>query len=650
MHFLHPMLLLGSAGAFVALGLVFAVTNRARRRALARIGAERLLPQLTASLSPGRRHLKQALLAVGTALILIAFARPEYGYRWEEVQRRGVDLLFAIDTSKSMLTRDVKPSRLERAKLAVRSLAEKFPENRVGLVVFAGDAFVETPLTLDHGIFDESVAALDTSVIPVGGTNLASAIDRATQALAGDTHDKVVVVLTDGEELTGDALDAAKRAAKNGVVIHTIGVGTPRGELVPEATTDRQTQFVRDESGKLVTSRLDEARLAGIARATGGQYRPLGDSGAGLESLYQDELAKLPASELAARSVRVPIERFQWPLGAGILLLAIEPFIGERKRRRARRALLARPAMAAGVVGALVLLPSAAWASPQSAERAYAKGDFKSAERQYAEAARSTPSDARLSFNTGTAAYRNGAYDQAAKTFESALRSTDLGLQEQAYYNLGNTSFRAGQALLAKQDVDGTKARWKQAIDEYERALHLRGDDADARYNLDFVKRKLAELEQHAPEQRQNPAGSKQDQQQKNQGQGQPEPRQGQGEQQRKQQGQQQKQPGQGQPQNQRGQGQPQNQQGQGQPQNQQGQGAGKPPQGQGRAQSNGQEQQQAGDLKQESEGDGSRPGALSKTDAEGLLDSLRGDLQLGARSTKDAKHAAPTDETERDW
>jgi Ca-activated chloride channel family protein len=590
--------------------------------------------------------------------VLVAFARPELGYRWEEVQRRGVDLLFAIDTSKSMLTRDVKPNRLERAKLAVRSLAQKFPGNRVGLVVFAGDAFVETPLTLDHGIFDESVATLDTNVIPIGGTNLGSAIDRAAQALAGNTHDKILVLLTDGEELSGDALDAARRAANAGVVIHTIGVGTPRGELVPEPAEKGQTAFVRDESGKLVTSQLDETRLASIAHATGGEYRPLGDTGAGLESLYHDRLAQLPASELASRSVRVPVERFQWPLGAGLLLLALEPLIGERKRQRARRASPLRAAAATGVLAALLILPSAAWASPQSAERAYAKGDFKTAERDYAAAAHSTPSDARLSFNTGAAAYRSGAYEDAAKAFESTLRSTDLGLQQQAYYNLGNASFRFGEAALAKQDLDATRARWKQAIDEYERALRLRADDADARYNLDLVRRKLAELEKRAPEQQQQPSSGSKQPQQNQQGQGQSKPQQGQGQQQRQQgqgqqqnQGQQRKQQGQGQQQKQQGQGQQQNQQNQGQQQNHQSQGQAKPPQSDNQAQQNESGQQQpANGTPHDAEGEHSGPGTLSKADAENLLDSLRGQLKLGAQSPKDVKQAIPSHETERDW
>ncbi len=648
MHFVHPAFLVIAAAAVVALGFMFAAADHARRRALARVGAQRLLPRLTASLSKARRRSKQAALAVGTALVLVAFARPELGYRWEQVQRRGVDLLFAIDTSKSMLARDVKPNRLERAKLAVRSLVEKFPDNRVGLVVFAGDAFVETPLTLDHGIFDESVAALDTSVVPVGGTNLGSAIDHATRALAGDTHDKVLVLLTDGEDLAGAALDAATRAAKEGVVIDTLGVGTPSGELVPESGENGQTRFVRDQAGKLVTSRLDEAALASIARATGGEYRPLGDTGQGLDSLYRDRLAKLATSELASRSIRVPIERFQWPLAAGLLLLGLEPLIGERKRRRGRRTSQPRPVVAAGVVAVLMLLPGRAWASPQSAERAYAKGDFDTAEREYADAAHSTPGDARLSFNAGAAAYRKGAYDAAAKAFENTLRSTDLGLQEQAYYNLGNAGYRVGEAALAKQDVEGTKARWKQAIDEYERALRLRADDADARYNLEFVRRKLAELEQRTAEQRKNSTGSQQNQQKPG----------GQDQQQQNQQGQGQQQ------QNQQGQGQQQqSQQGAAQAKPQTGQGQTRPDQrGQQPAPSSakpsatqeppppqGEKSGRGGQGQNHSDADQPEPGALSKADAAALLDSMRGELRLGAPPRKGAQHATP-DEPERDW
>jgi Ca-activated chloride channel family protein len=607
MRFADPVFLVVAAVTAIVLAILFVLLAGARRRALAQLGSFRLLPSLTASLSRRRRFFKQGAVLGGAVLFCLALARPQLGFRWEEAHRRGVDILFAIDTSKSMLTKDIKPNRLERAKLAVRSLVEKFPNDRVGLVAFAGSAFVETPLTLDHGIFDESVAALDTHVIPLGGTNIASAIDQSDKALSGDGHRKVLVLITDGEDLSGEALEAAERAAKDDVVIYTLGVGTPSGELIPVLGDDGQPKFVRDEKGALVTSRLDESLLSKIAHATGGDYRLLGDGGQGLEALYRDELSKLPQSDLASRSVRVPLERYQWPLALGLLLLGIEPIVSERRRQRAPSKRARSPRTTAAAVGlAALLVAPAALASPQSAEKLYKKGDFAGAERDYAAAAQSAPRDARLSFNVGAAAFRKGDFDQAAKAFESTLRTDDLGLQEQAYYNLGNASYRLGEGTLAKNDIDATKTRWKQAIDEYEGSLRLRADDADARYNLELVKRRLAELDkkqeqQKNDQQKQQPKkkDGKQDQKQKNgQGDKQDQKQNGQGDQDQKQLGQSQPQPG-----------------------------------------------QQGATPRDEQAG----PGELSKADAEALLDSLRGDLKL-ANHAHAAPHVTQPHEPQKDW
>ena len=625
MRFADPTYLFVAAAAAAILVILFALVGRARQRALARIGATRLLPGLTASLSRRRRLVKQSAIVGGAVLLCVALARPQLGYRWEEAHRRGLDILFAIDTSKSMLTRDVKPDRLERAKLAVRSLVQKFPGDRVGLVAFAGDAFVETPLTLDHGIFDESVAGLDTQIIPLGGTNIASAIEQADKALSGDEHRKILVLITDGENLAGNAVDAAERAAKDGVTIYTLGVGTPKGELIPEPGPDGQTQFVRDEHGALVTSHLDEGLLGKIARVTGGEYRPLGDSGQGLEALYRDELSKLPQSDLAVRSVRVPLERYQWPLGLGLLLLGLEPLVSERRSPRVAKARVKRTARtaaaAAAGIGVLLVAP-AAWASPQSALRAYQKGNFASAEQQYAAAARSSPSDARLSFDLGTAAYRKGDFEQAGKAFESSLRSENLGLQQQAYYNLGNASYRLGEATLAKKDIAATTAQWKRAIGEYEGALRLRPDDADARFNLEFVKKRLEELQKKQQQEQQNQnQNQKSDQQKQNGGKNSQDQKQngGKNSQDQKQNGQDQKQNGQDQKQN-------------GQDQKQ-----------------NGQDQKQ-GASPAEPGADNTAPGELSKADAEALLDSLRGELKV--LNPVPGPQAPPTRQQEprKDW
>ena len=626
MQFADPTYLIVAAVAAAVLVALFLALGRARKRALAQIGASRLLPGLTASLSRRRRLFKQAAIVLGVVLVCVALARPQLGFRWEEAHRRGADILFAIDTSKSMLTRDIKPDRLERAKLAVRSLVEKFPGDRVGLVAFAGSAFLQTPLTLDHGIFDESVASLDTSVIPLGGTNIAGAIRKARETLSDTGHRKVLVLITDGENLDGNAVKAAEQAAKDEVAIYTLGVGTPKGELIPERGSNGETKFVRDAQGKLVTSRLDDGLLARVARATGGDYRPLGDSGQGLEALYAEKLSKLPQSDLAARTVRVPIERYQWPLGLGLLLLGIEPLIGERRRRRHPRKARTAGRLVAAAAGLTALLASSsAWASPRSARRAYEQGDFDTAVQQYAAAAKATPSDPRLSFNLGAAAYRKGAFEQAGKAFESALRSDDLGLQQRAYYNLGNASYRLGEATLAKKDVEATKRQWKQAIDEYERSLQLRADDEDARFNLALTKKRLKELEQQQKKQQQK---QKSNQQKKNSGAQDQKQKGKQGAQDQEQKG---KQGAQDQKQN--------GQDAQDQKQNGQDAQDQKPQPGQPREQQRGKQ--------------GEAPaaaGEMSKADAKALLDSLRGELRVGARQQSRKTPTAQQQQPRKDW
>ncbi|MGA7118988.1 MAG: VWA domain-containing protein [Polyangiaceae bacterium] len=644
MRFAQPSILIVAAVACLALIALMVLGGRARKRALGRLGAAHLLAGLTASLSSGRRHAKQAMIVAGVTLLVVSFARPQLGYRWEEVHRRGVDLLFAVDTSRSMLTRDMKPNRLERAKLAVRDLVERFPDDRVGLVAFAGTAFLQTPLTLDHAIFEQSLDALDTSVIPLGGTNVSSAIEVANKALSDEQHKKVLVLLTDGEDLEGDALAAAEKAGKAGLVIYSVGVGTPRGELVPVASSDGRTQFVRDEQGGLVTSRLDETLLRRIAQATGGVYRPLGESGMGLESLYKEDLSALPQSDLSARSQKVPIERYQWPLGAALLLLGIEPLVGERRRRFAAQSRGARIenrkrgsrlAVAGAGFAAFLLVSGTASASPQSAERAYHAGQFDRAEAEYSKAQKAAPDDTRLSFDLGDAAYRKGDFDAAAKAFETTLRSDDLKLQSEAYYNLGNARYRIGEHALAGNDIDATRREWKQAVSRYEGALALDSKDQEARDNLELVKRRLAELDRQ------------QDKKERNQDKSAQNPKKDKGQQNDKKQ-----ENGKGQ-QNDKKQENGKGQQNDKKQENEKRQLDGEP-QGQG-PQSTPPPQSGRGDPKSAAPPDSktsaaeapSAPGELSKQEARALLDSLRGDLAVTPR----APHTPVVDAAPRkDW
>ena len=254
----------------------------------------------------------------------------------QESERRGLDILFAIDTSRSMLTPDVKPDRLTRAKLAVEDLIDHLSGDGVGLVAFAGEAFLQAPVTTDYDAFRETLQSLDTHTIALGGTDIAAAIRLgvSTLALRGDTQ-KVLVLLTDGEDLAGDALLAAQAAAKKGMIIFTEGVGTAAGELIPIPDGSGGTQFVKDPAGNFVKSRLDSDMLTQIAAATGGVYTPLGPQGQGVVKLYHEKLKGFTQRQHADRQVAVYAELVSVAAGrCRLRLLILEWLLGASVRRR----------------------------------------------------------------------------------------------------------------------------------------------------------------------------------------------------------------------------------------------------------------------------------------------------------------------------
>ena len=304
--------------------------------ALAKFVSAHLRRQLTRSISLGRRRLQRGLFLGALIGLFAALAGPQVGFHWEQVSRRGNDIIFAIDTSRSMLTPDVKPNRLTRAKLAIDDFAKKLDGDAVGIVAFAGTAFLACPVTLDYGAFHESLAAIDTGTIPRGGTNITSAIQAAQAVLRRrPSSDKILILVTDGEDLEGSAFEAAQAAAKaDGIKIFTVGVGTTAGDFIP-IPTEQGGGFVKDETGAFVRSRLDEQGLKAIAGATGGFYVPLGTQAEGLELIFQNVLGSIAKHDLASRQKKIYNERFQWPLAASFAMLLGSLLIGSRRRSRA---------------------------------------------------------------------------------------------------------------------------------------------------------------------------------------------------------------------------------------------------------------------------------------------------------------------------
>ncbi|NUN94203.1 MAG: VWA domain-containing protein [Verrucomicrobiae bacterium] len=501
MQFAHPWIAWLALPALLATLWALARAERRKRNALGRFATSRLIERLTASVSPSRRRAKRILLAAAVGALLLALARPQWGWREEEIHRRGTDLLFAVDTSKSMLAQDVHPNRLARAKLAVLDLMDRLEGDRVGLIAFAGTAFLQCPLTLDHDAFRASLDALDANVIPKGGTDLAKAIREAIAVFNNaPSNQKILLLLTDGEDLEQDSLAAAREAARAGLRVFTIGVGTPNGELVPIPGPNGTLDFAKDPEGRVVKSRLDEKRLAEIARITGGLYQPLGAQGDGLLALYQKGLSSLSRTQVLSRHHWTPIERFPWFVGFALLLLATEWMLGDRRR-------LPRSAAAAPrLLGATALLSAAFLASPAcaalwSADNAYREGRFQDALAAYRDAAKQDPNAPEIQFNLGASAYRTGDFKTAAGAFLKAAKTAKTPeLPPKALYNLGNALYRVGEST-EKMNADETIKTWEQAIQAYDQALKRKSEDADAKFNRDFVQRKLDALKKQSPPQ-----------------------------------------------------------------------------------------------------------------------------------------------------
>jgi Ca-activated chloride channel family protein len=513
MTFANPRIL-WLLGVFPPLLLVFFWWAwRRRQELIAQFIQARLLPGLTVGISDTRVKFRLAFLLLAVICLILALARPQWGFDWEPTRQRGLDIVVAIDTSKSMLAEDIAPNRLVRAKLAALDIMQQARSDRLGLVAFAGSAFLQCPLTIDDAVFRQSVDALDVNIIPQGGTALAEAIEKALAAFSEADSFKALVLLTDGEDHDSGAVAAAKKAAAAGLQIFTVGIGTANGELLQVKDVNGRSDYIRDEDGNVVKSHLNEALLMDIAKQTdhGVYYRLQGAKT--IEMLYTQNLSKLPKSEHEEKLVRRYHERYHWPLAFAFLFLAAEMLFPERRRESKPRSIVASKTLnTATALCFLLLLPAWTRGSTASALRDYKDGKYSDALKQYEKMLQNRKDDPRLHFNAGAAAYRGKNFEQAAKEFDAALAAPDLKLQELSYYNRGNARFWLGDQI---QDPSKKTETWTGAMKDFESSLKLNPQDSDAKFNYQFVKKKLEELkQQQQQQQQQNKNDQKQDQNQ----------------------------------------------------------------------------------------------------------------------------------------
>jgi Ca-activated chloride channel homolog len=464
--------------------------DRSAKKRLRQLLSPDLLPALVDSPLNWLRMVRRACLLCALAFFVFALARPEWGVTQETIAYRGRDVMIAIDTSRSMLASDASPSRLGRAKLVAEDLIAALPNERIGLIAFAGDADVQAPLTIDHDTVIDTLNHLDTNSVARGGTDIAAAIRVAQLALGQKEKSfRALVLLTDGEELDEDGVEAAQKAAAAGIRIFTVGVGSPAGAQI----TLPSGQVLRDRAGNVVVSRLDENRLRSIAEVTGGFYLRLTSTTA--SRLISEGLLHLGDSNTTNRSLTKPIERYQWPLSIGLFFLLVALAAADRIRKT--RLPLKQAA-------ALLLLSVALPVSSRAASALdfYRNGDYEAALDLWQEELKAHPHDPVLNLNAGNAAYRLEKFQDAFENYAEAMNSPDLKLRQDAYYNAGNALFKAGDN---EEDIERQLTNYYDAKYQYEQALDLDPNDAAAKKNLQLLMQRIKEAEQQkkAAQQRQ---------------------------------------------------------------------------------------------------------------------------------------------------
>jgi Ca-activated chloride channel homolog len=320
-------------GLIPLLVVLFIILFRMRKQALKRFGNLEVISQLIPDLSFQRPVIKFIFLLLGATCIIIGLARPQFGSKLREIKREGVEVIIALDVSNSMMAEDIKPSRLERAKLDIAKLVDRLVNDKIGLIVFAGDAYTQIPITTDYVSAKLFLNTISTDIVPRQGTAIGSAIELGMKSFTQqEESSKALIIITDGENHEDDALESARMAVEKGITVHTIGIGSPQGSPIPVYTGGGQKSYWKDKDGETVISKLDESMLQRIAAAGKGSYIRSTDSRVGLDKLFQ-EINRMEKQELESRIYSEYEERFQYIFGLALLFLLLEFIILERKNR-----------------------------------------------------------------------------------------------------------------------------------------------------------------------------------------------------------------------------------------------------------------------------------------------------------------------------
>jgi Ca-activated chloride channel family protein len=313
--------------------IIFLIAFYQRKKAIKRIGNMPVIRELMPEMSNTRHIIKFILILLAIGSLIVAIARPQFGTTLKKVKRRGVELVIALDVSNSMLANDIKPTRLKRAKMAISKLADKLHDDRIGLIVFAGDAYMQIPITIDYSAVKMILGTINTNIVPKQGTDLGSAIDLAINSFDPRSKlEKAMVIITDGENHQGNPIEMAQQATEKGITVHTIGVGSPTGTPIPVPQKFAGNRFKKDNQGNIVISKLDEKVLQQVASAGNGSYIRATNADLGLDKLFK-EISKMTEKEMETNIYADYQEQFQYFAALALFLLLLDFVILERKNK-----------------------------------------------------------------------------------------------------------------------------------------------------------------------------------------------------------------------------------------------------------------------------------------------------------------------------
>lgn len=499
LRFQHTGYLLALAALPVLAALYFFVLKW-KKKTIKKIGDERLVKELISNYAPQKFALKFILVLTAFTAAVFAVANLRSPQGSEKVSRNGIDVMVALDVSKSMLAQDIKPSRLDRAKQVLGKLMDRLNNDRIGIVVFAGKAYLQMPLTGDHGAARMFLSSASPDVVPTQGTVISDALKMCyTSFNAKEKKYKAVILISDGEDHDEEAASLAGKMAAEGVIIHTVGIGSAEGTAIMDPATN---DVKKDKDGNTVITRLNQTELKTIAAKGNGIYQ-LYDNTESVVSNLEAQLNNMDQRTVTEDSLVNYKSYFQYFLLLALLLLAADIFIGERKKIPPVKAGPVFKVLFCLLSSVLCLLSASAQnekAIIKKGNEAYGKGEYENAAAEYKKVTAKNPANATANYNLGNALYKNKKGDEAVTAYENAAGNTaDKMDRSKALYNKG--------VVLQNNN------KLPECIDAYKNALKLNPQDEDARQNLQKALQQQKQQEQQKNNKQQKKP--KEDEQQK---------------------------------------------------------------------------------------------------------------------------------------